>query len=223
MCTGAEIAMISVAASAAGTGLQGTSHSDTQKEIREAQAATDEANDQLQRQSQQEVLETTDDFSRERFDDVQAEQTGNIKKTFKDSLAEGLPGQFSSGDLSSNTQRLLSDETTKNRGDTDRFASALANLRGFSQGLTDSNRGIQRAGENIQLNQTAQSGNSAVLPLTIQGAVNNSGNPFADILVAGGAAGAQAAGTQGTVKTGGGGSITGGVPSPGRKPSFKVV
>lgn len=231
MCEPLTIA--SAALTAFGTYQQHQSQKKAQKKTEAAIRATGEANERLRDQSQTRVLDSADNFSREKFDENQAAETEKLSQKLTDPLTQGtLPGEYYGGRQSENTQRVLEDKNAEATDFSVGIADALANLRGFGQALGVNQRDTQRAGELVGLNQNKQTGNNAVLPIQLEGIKQGAQNPLADIMVGIGSAGVSAGLSSGlppgATGTGGGGYITaGGIPVPGRKPpvpsSFKLA
>lgn len=227
MCDALTIS--SAALTAFGTLQQHRSQKKAQERTENAIRATGEANDRLREQSQQRVLGATDNFSRENFDKIQAQETEKLSQKYKDPISQGvLPGEYYGGQQSENTQRYLEDKNAEANDFSSGIADALANLRGFGQALGVNQRDTQRAGETVGVNQNKEAGNNAVLPIQIEAARQSAQNPFADIMVGAGSAGLSNALPAGATPTGGGGYITAsGIPVPGKKPpipkSFNLV
>ena len=218
----------SAALTAFGTYQQYQSQKKAQKRTEAAIRANGEANDRLRQQSQERVLGSADNFTREKFDELQNQETQKLSQKYTDPISQGvLPGEYYGGKQSENTNRRINDKNTSANEYSKGIAEALANLKGFGQALGVNQRDTQRAGELVGLNQNKEAGNNAVLPIQIEAARQSAANPLADIMVglgsagltAGLSAGATAGIPAGATATGGGGYITAaGVPVPGTKP-----
>lgn len=200
MCNPLVIA--SAAATAAGTYMQYKSQQKAQDKINQAIALNDESNERLQRESQAAALEAGEGFNRENFDEAQNQETVKLRQQLTDNLSQGvLPGEFYGGRQSENTKQYAEIKDQEARDFSQQMADALANLRGFEQGLRVQNKGVQSAGEKAGMNQNFQVGNNAVLPHQIRAAEASAQNPLADILVGVGGVGLSA-GLSGSAVTG---------------------
>lgn len=183
----------SAALTAFGTMQQMNSQKKAQKGVQNAIAANDAANEKLRADSQAGVMDSTDKFSREKFDEQQQQETQVLDKRFTDNLSQGdLPGEYYGGKVSANTQKYTADKSREGTDYSQEIATALARMRGFDTGLNKNNQAINRSGEKVLMNSNFQQGNNAVLPLTIEAAKQKASNPLADIMVGIGGAGLSA-------------------------------
>lgn len=191
MCN--PLAIGSAALTAFGTYKQYQSQQKAQDRINQAISQNDERNEALRRQSQGQVLNQADQFTREKFDANQAAETEKLDRSYTDNLSQGdMPGEFYGGRMSENT-RVLSDQKSSEATDFSKeIASALARMRGFESGMRVNNTGINRAAETAAMNSNFIGGNNAVLPLQIEAAKQSGSNPLADIMVGVGSAGVSA-------------------------------
>lgn len=149
-------------------------------------AITNNANmqDKLLANSQAGVLDAANKFDRTKFDQTQADETGKIQKSFRDNLSQGdLPGEYYGGKQSENTQKYSKGKSAATTDYSREIADALARMRGFEQGMTTNNTGINRAGERVLMNNNFMQGNNAVLPLEIEAAKRKGQNSLADLMV----------------------------------------
>lgn len=183
----------STAATAGGTVMQANSQKKAQRKIDEATRLNAQLASDKQEASQKLVLDQTDQFSKENFEETQNVETEKLQKGFAEVLQPGnVAGSFSGGDVSANTQRLLDDKSREGNTFSHGLADSLAKLRGFGAGLDVNTRDTRRAGEQIALNQNETAGNNALLGIQIADAQRGAANPLADIMVGVGSAGMQA-------------------------------
>lgn len=176
-----------------GTAMQMQSQRKAQKAVNAAIQNNSAKNAALRNESQGRVLGSADQFSRDKFDANQADQTGKIKQQLTDALSPGvLPGEYYGGAQGENTKAYTVKKTKDTTDKSMQAADALANLRGFEGGQRVNTQGIQRAGEVVGMNQNKEAGNNAILPIQIEAAKRKGSNPIADLMVGAGGAGLSA-------------------------------
>jgi len=187
-----------------GTAMQQKAQRSAQKGIEGAIRANGEANDRLRNESRTGIMNSAQDFSREKFDQTQMDETAKVRQQLEAALSPGkLPGEYYGGQQSENTRKYTETKTKQTNDFSMQMADALAKLRGFGQGQQVNTRGVQRAGEVVGMNQNKESGNNAILPLQIEAAKRKGQTPLGDLFVGLGTAGTAAG------LAGGGSSIFG--------------
>lgn len=180
----------SAALTAFGTYQQYQSQKDAQKETERVLARNAESQEALRRDSQAGVMNSLQDFKREKFDQTQDDETAKIQQKLTDNLSQGvLPGEYYGGKQSDNTRQYAQIKTQQSTDFSKELAEALARMRGFDAGLRTSNVGINRAGEKVVMNNNFMDGNNAILPIQLEAAKQKASNPLADIMVGVGMAG----------------------------------
>jgi len=202
----------SAALTAFGTLQQYQSQKKAADRVEQAVANNAQEQERLRQNSQAGVQDSAQQFSRDKFDKTQSDETATIEKKLTDSLSQGdLPGEYYGGRESANTKQYAQTKSMESTDFSRQMAEALAKMRGFDAGMGKTNLGINRASEKVVMNNGFMDGNNAVLPLQIEAAKQSGQNPLADIMVGVGSAGLQAglSGGSGPMTTGtGAGKIT---------------
>lgn len=191
MCTGMEIAAAaSLASTLGGTYMQMQAQEKAQDRINNVISSNAEKNDQLQRDSQASMYEALGGYNKDKLEETQTQQTDDIRTRLVNSLSKGnLPGDYSTGPVSENTQKYIKDTSTKASKFSEDLAKALAEMKGFDSTLTTLGRGTTKAAEKAGMNKSFQAGNTAILPAQIEAAKASGHSPIGDALTMAGSIG----------------------------------
>lgn len=182
MCDPLTIA--GAAATVGGTFMQMRSQQKAADKVRQVLSRNAESQENLRRDSQAGVQDAAGEFDRTKFDQTQSDETALLKQRFTDNLSQGdLPGEYYGGRESENTKKYTEKKTGEANIYSQQLADALARMRGFDQGLSKTNLGINRASEKVVMNNGFMDGNNAILPGQIEAAKQSGANPLADIMV----------------------------------------
>ncbi len=204
MCTGAEIALISMAASAGGQYLNTTTaNKNAQAKINARNAAA------AQEQERQKVFQANNDATigktlGDMGAEAQQQQFGDLVAKREQAYANNAPAESEFANVTETTPSVVKTDLAKRVADSmaksKAEAKALAKLGGTADIFQNNGLGINQAANKIGTENTFARGSLDVNRIEQTAAANNAGNKsnmFGDILSAAGAAGGMYAGQNG--------------------------